>query len=99
MTRTWLTGLALTAACALFDSPADPPELLPAGTWGGKDAGMIVSDTGAHLHVGCTLGEVIVPITLDALGRFDVAESHNLTAHPVDKGIFLPARLTGEVDQ
>jgi hypothetical protein len=60
---------------------------------------MIVTDSGAHLHVGCTLGEVSVPITVDAHGRFDVPESHNLTAHPVDRGIFLPARLTGEVEQ
>lgn len=94
-----LLALVLVTACALFESPAHSPQLLPAGTWGGKDVGMIVSDTGAHLHVGCTVGEVIVPITLDALGRFDVPESHNLTAFPIDAGVFLPARLEGRVDE
>lgn len=72
--------------------------MLPAGTWGGKDAGMIVTDSGAHLHIGCTVGEVQIAIPLDEHGRFNVAESHNITAHPVDRGIFLPARLTGSTD-
>lgn len=96
MTRSWAAALVLVAACALLDSPAGAPLLI--GTWGGKDAGMIVSDSGAHLHVGCTLGQVTVPITLDEHGRFDVPESHNLTAFPIDAGIFLPARLAGRVE-
>jgi hypothetical protein len=95
MTRSWPAALAFVAACALLESPGAGP--LPVGTWGGKDAGMIVSDSGAHLHVGCTLGQVTVPIIVDEDGRFDVPESHNLTAFPVDRGIFLPARLTGRV--
>ena len=89
-------GLGVLAACVLMESPAGEP--LAAGTWGGKDAGLIVSDTGAHLHIGCTIGEVIVPITLDAQGRFDVPESHNLSAFPVSAGVYLPARLTGYAD-
>ena len=89
-------ALVVAAACVLMQAPDD--RLLPAGTWGGKDAGLIVSDSGAHLHIGCTLGEVVVPITVDAQGRFNVPENHNLTAHPVDRGIFLPARLTGQQD-
>ena len=84
------------AACALLESPGNP--VLPAGTWGGKNAGMIVTDSGAHLHIGCTVGEVSVAIPLDDQGRFDVAESHNITAFPVNRGIFLPARLTGRTD-
>lgn len=84
------------AACALLESPAN--QVLPAGTWGGKNAGMIVTDSGAHLHIGCTVGEVGVVIPLDDQGGFDVAGSHNITAFPVDRGIFLPARLTGSTD-
>lgn len=80
------------AACALFEAPAG--QLLP-GTWGGDNAGMIVTDSSAHLHIGCTVGEVRMAIPLDDQGRFDVPGSHNITAHPVDRGIFLPARLTG----
>ncbi len=96
MRSSWLAAPFLAASCALFESPDVGP--LPVGTWGGKDAGMIVTDTGAHLHVGCTLGQVAVPIMVDDLGRFDVPESHNLTAYPVDRGIFLPARLTGRME-
>ena len=92
--RTWLIAVfGAVSACALLDSPAG--ERLEEGTWGGKNAGLIVSDTGAHLHIGCTLGDVIVPIILDEHGRFDVAESHNLTAFPISAGVYLPARLTG----
>lgn len=96
MKRVGPVALIVAAACALMQGPDD--HLLPAGTWGGKNAGMIVSDSGAHLHIGCTLGEVVVPIPVDASGRFNVAASHNLTAYPVNRGIFLPARLTGQQD-
>lgn len=92
----WPLAPLVVAACALFQTPDEGP--LPVGTWGGKDAGMIVTDSGAHVHVGCTLGDVPAPITLDAHGHFDVPGSYNLTVHPVASGIFLPARFAGEVD-
>jgi hypothetical protein len=47
--------------------------------------------------VGCTYGDVVGKIPVEPDGRFDVAASHNITAHPVDRGVFLPARLTGRV--
>lgn len=97
MRSLWPLAPVIVAACALFQSP-DDGALLPVGTWGGKDAGMIVTDSGAHVHVGCTLGDVPAPITLDAHGRFDVPGSYNLTVHPVDRGVFFPARLTGQVE-
>ena len=31
-------------------------DTLAPGTWGGENAGAIVSDTIAHVHIGCTLG-------------------------------------------
>src|ERR1043166_6274759 len=34
------------------------------GTWGGKNAGLIATDSTAHVHIGCTLGDTqggIVP--------------------------------------
>ena len=86
----------LVAACALFEAPSEAT--LRSGTWGGKNAGMIVTDSGAHVHVGCTLGDVPLPITLDAQGRFDVQGSYNLTVHPIASGIFLPARFAGDVE-
>ena len=92
----WPLAPLIVAACALFQSPDEAP--LPVGTWGGKDAGMIVTDSGAHVHVGCTLGDVPAAITLDAHGRFDVPGSYTLSVGPVASGPGLPARYTGDVD-
>jgi hypothetical protein len=68
-----------------------------AGTWGGENAGLIADDTSAHVHIGCTYGNIHQRIVLDADGRFDVAGEHNITAHPVDLGILHPARFSGRV--
>jgi hypothetical protein len=94
--RLLIPALAPLVACALFVSPDG--RTVPPGTWGGDNAGLIVTDTGAHLHIGCTVGNVRAAIPVDEHGRFDVAGSHNITAHPVDLGVFLPARLTGRLD-
>ena len=69
---------------------------LPAGTWGGDGAGMIVADTAMHLHIGCTYGDVSgrVPV---AGGEFDVTGSYMLRAYPVAVGPAVPARFRGTV--
>lgn len=69
---------------------------LALGTWGGDAAGMIVSDTSMHLHVGCTYGDVSgrVPVTN---GSFDVSGSYMLRAYPIAVGPTVPARFTGKV--
>ena len=86
-------ALALVFSC---DSLGPPPgDSVPLGTWGGENAGMIVGDSGTHVHMGCTIGEIRGRITLDSWGRFDVPGSQNLTAYPVDRGVYLPARFTG----
>ena len=58
---------------------------------------MIVSDSVAHVHVGCTFGNVPGEIRLDAEGRFAVDGSYVLRAYPVATGPSLPARFTGRV--
>ena len=68
---------------------------LAAGTWGGENAGLIVGDTSVHVHVGCTYGDLPVPVALDAEGRFDAAGSYLLRAYPVADGPTLPARFAG----
>lgn len=98
MRRLWTIVLCALCACVLLESGAETGQTVAMGTWGGKDAGLIVTDTGAHLHIGCTVGNVQGLIPLNGHGGFDVAESHNITAHPVDAGIYLPARITGRVD-
>jgi hypothetical protein len=68
------------------------------GTFGGDNAGLMADDTSAHVHIGCTYGNVHQPIVLDPGSRFDVAGEQNITAYPIDLGIFHPARFTGSVD-
>jgi len=69
---------------------------LAIGTWGGDAAGMIVSDTSMHLHIGCTYGDVSGRVAV-ANGAFDVSGSYLLRAYPVAVGPTMPARFTGTV--
>jgi hypothetical protein len=69
---------------------------LTVGTWGGEAAGMIVSDTSMHLHIGCTYGDVSGRVALTN-GAFDVSGSYMLRAYPVTVGPTVPARFTGKV--
>jgi len=68
-----------------------------AGTWGGDDAGLIVSSNGIHVHIGCTSGDVIGPIRPDSSGRFQASGTYNVDAYPVDRGIIHPANFTGRI--
>ncbi len=68
-----------------------------AGTWGGDNAGLIVSDTDVHVHIGCTLGDAVGPIRPDAEGRFVASGTYNVDAFPVDRGILHPAQFTGQI--
>jgi hypothetical protein len=71
---------------------------LALGTWGGENAGVIVSDSLAHVHVGCTFGDIPGPIPLDSGGRFSVNGSYMLRAFPIAVGPSLPAQFAGRVD-
>src|SRR5207302_45783 len=98
MNRAVFAGLALVLLrnCDL----AGPPRPSPgkgAGTCGGDDAVLIADDTSAHVHIGCTYGDVHQPIVADAMGHFDLPGEHDITAHPVDRGILHPARFSGSV--
>src|SRR5438552_15418332 len=97
-----LTKAALTlAAAAAVLGPCDPTGVKPpkdlSGMWGGENAALIADDTSAHVHIGCTYGNVHQQIIPDAEGRFDVPGEHNITAHPVDRGILHPAPFLGRV--
>lgn len=65
------------------------------GTWGGDNAGLIADDTSAHVHIGCTFGNVHQAIVPNARGRFDVPGEYVLRAYPVHIGPTLPARFHG----
>lgn len=94
-----ILAVAAIVACdeAVPPGPGPGPGGHIVGTWGGEEAGLIASDSGAHLHLGCTYGFTDGPIVLDLAGRFDAPGVHNIDAHPVDRGIFHPARLFGVV--
>jgi hypothetical protein len=68
-----------------------------AGTWGGDNAGLIVTDTDVHVHIGCTLGDAVGPIHPDANGRFEATGTYNVDAYPVDRGITHPATFSGQI--
>jgi hypothetical protein len=67
------------------------------GTWGGENAAVIADDTSAHVHIGCTYGNIHQAIVPDNAGYFDVPGEQNITAHPVDLGVLHPARFSGRV--
>jgi hypothetical protein len=92
--RTPLLAVVLAAACGTFRLE---PGTVAAGTWGGEEAGLIVGADGAHAHIGCTYGDVVGPIPFDAEGRFDVAAQWNVSAFPIDRGIFHEARMSGRL--
>jgi hypothetical protein len=88
-----LVGLTACSGGATFR-----PGPVATGTWGGDNAGLIASDTSAHIHIGCTLGNVHQAIVIDLSGRFDVPGVYNVTAYPVSRGPDHPARFTGWTD-
>jgi hypothetical protein len=91
--------IVLVSACSSGDGIFPPDtDRLSVGTWGGINAGVIVSDTSAHVHVGCTNGTFAGPILLDDQGRFSATGSYILRAHPIVVGPPLPAQFIGVVD-
>lgn len=88
-----LGALALTAGtCSVAFAPGNT---LTLGTWGGEDAGLIVTDFNAHVHFGCTAGDFPAPIELDENGRFSVSGAYVIDLYPVATGPSFPAELAG----
>ena len=89
--------MALAGSCGTPSTVVTAGDALAKGTWGGDNAGLIVNDSVAHVHIACTLGDFHAPVPLDANGRFDVDGSYVLRAYPVFIGPDLPARFEGRV--
>jgi hypothetical protein len=90
--------VAAGLACAERDAiPSAPGAPLAVGTWGGENAGVIVDDTVAHVHIGCTFGNFAAPLRPGPAGGVSATGSWVLRAYPVVVGPALPARLTGTV--
>ena len=92
-----LAAILAVAACD-GSSPLPPfADRLSPGTWGGENAGVVVTEDVVHVHVGCTFGDMPGPIDLDATGRFTANGSYVLRAYPVQTGPSLPAQFSGRV--
>jgi hypothetical protein len=90
-------SFAVTAAIAIACSSTGAPITDITGTWGGNDAGLIATDTSAHVHIGCTLGDTKGRIIPDAEGRFSIAGTYDVDAYPVERGIIHPAVFAGQI--
>ena len=91
-----IVALLLGSSCgSSVLSPSDG--FVALGTWGGDNTGMIVTDSAAHVHVGCTFGDMPGRIPLDASGRFTIDGSYVLQAYPIQLGPSLPASFSGQV--
>ncbi len=88
---------SMFAALACYNTSSAPITEV-AGTWGGDNAGLIVSNTDVHIHIGCTLGDAVGPIRPDANGQFEATGVYNVDAYPIDRGITHPARFTGTIN-
>ena len=88
--------LSIFAALACSAATSTPITQV-VGTWGGDNAGLIVSNTDVHVHIGCTLGDAVGPINPDADGRFEATGTYNVDAYPVDRGITHPATFSGQI--
>jgi hypothetical protein len=97
MTRSVMAALVAASLLGPCEGPTGVVDGVVTGTWGGENAGLIADDTSAHVHIGCTYGNVHQEIVSDASGRFDVPGEQNITAHPVDLGVLHPARFSGRV--
>lgn len=86
------------AACDDFDLAFSTGGTLAVGTWGGDDAGVLVTEGNIHIHIGCTFGDIVGEIPIDAEGRFAVDGSYVLRAFPVQVGPSLPAQFAGQVE-
>lgn len=91
---------AIVVACSSAGTTTVPPfdGNIPLGNWGGENAGMIVSDTAMHLHIGCTYGDASGRVPVGSGGQFDVTGSYMLRAYPIAVGPTVPARFTGRLD-
>lgn len=70
---------------------------LRVGTWGAEGAGVIVTDSGVHVHIGCTYGDIPGIPDLDEDGRFAADGSFQPRAYPVESGPTVPAQFSGRV--
>jgi hypothetical protein len=92
-----LAGIFAAAVMLACASTSGTPITDVSGTWGGEDAGLIATDTSAHIHIGCTLGDTKGRIIADLDGHFSITGTYNVDAFPIDRGILHPAQFSGVI--
>ncbi|MEO8562058.1 MAG: hypothetical protein ABI601_08295 [bacterium] len=94
---TVVVAVVAAAGCTATTASVPADHLVPIGTWGGDSGGLIVGDTSAHLHIGCTFGDLSGRVVVSEDGRFDVEGSYMLRAYPILVGPTVPARFVGRI--
>lgn len=91
-----VAGILLVIACGDNGFDPAPGGTLAIGAWGADGAGVIVDESGVHVHVGCTFGDIVgrVPV-VD--GRFTIDGSYMLRAYPIAVGPTVPAQFSGQI--
>ena len=95
----FLAALVLLCAGCRSGATESPPRngVMANGTWGGDGAGVIVDDSITHVRIGCTYGDIVGRVTLDANGRFSRNGGYLLSAFPIVLGPTMPALFSGRV--
>ena len=92
-----VVSLTVAALLGCESSLHQPLQPVLVGTWGGDNAGLIAGDSSAHVHIGCTVGNIDQPLLASPSGQFDVPGLYNITAFPVYRGPDHPARFSGRI--
>ncbi len=91
-------GLVALGPCDGTGAAGPRPGPIQPGVWGGDNAGAIVTDMSAHVHIGCTAGDTKQALVADSSGQFDAPGLYNITLYPVARGPDHPARFFGHSD-
>lgn len=89
-------GLLALAGCNV-STPLLPGGMI-GGMWGGDNAALIADDTSAHVHIGCTSGDVHQPI-IPVDGKFSVPGDYDPVVAPLVRypPLLHPAVFAGSV--
>ncbi len=101
MGRGAVLQMIVVAGCVAMAACQSAQFILPdgdvTGTWGGNNAGLIATDSTAHVHIGCESGDAEGPIHVGSGGSFDTTGTFTVGAYPIGPGVTHPARFRGVV--
>ncbi len=101
--------IAAAALIVFLSGPGDPAggadgggrTAVPAGTWGGQHAALVLGDSGGRIEFDCAHGTIDEPLAVDAQGRFDArgtySREHGGPIRVEEREEKRPARYSGSV--